>query len=148
MELGYPTSSLALGDMDGDGDLDLLTTTPAAKQLSVRLNQPWPLPVAATVPPTEPADELKGLPGGWLVQLYPNPGAEAQTLRIHTDQSGTATLLLLDALGRQVDQQQFWLRPGTATLPLAATQALVATGVYLLRVQQGSQQQTIRLLRP
>ena len=80
------------------------------------------------------------------MQAYPNPAGHLQKLTIRTDQTGPATLLLTDALGRQVSQQQLDLRLGTTTLPLDAARDLAA-GVCLLRVQQGRQQQAIRLVR-
>lgn len=147
--VGAAPVGLALGDVDADGDLDLLTTSPAASQVSVRLNQPWALEAVAKLMASLPDStrQLRPLAPGLLVQAYPNPSVQVPTLTIHTDQAGPATLLLADALGRQLSQQQLSLSLGTTTLPLAATQDLAA-GVYLLRVRQGSQQQTIRLVRP
>lgn len=86
--------------------------------------------------------------GGLLVQAYPNPSAPgaAVALSIRTGQAGPATLRLTDVLGREVGQQQASLPAGATTLPLPAASQL-ATGVYLLRVQQGQQQQTLKLVR-
>ncbi len=88
------------------------------------------------------------LAGGLLVQAYPNPSAPgaAVALSIRTSQAGPATLHLADVLGREVGQQQADLPIGATTLPLPGTGQL-ATGVYLLRVQQGGQQQVLRLVR-
>jgi hypothetical protein len=111
----------------------------------VRLNQPWLAPAITTAsPPSLPGAPGRPLFTNWLVQAYPNPTAEIPTLAISTSQEGPATLLLLTTQGQP---QQLVLSVGTTTLPLAAAQGL-ASGLYLLRVQQGSQQQTVRLLRP
>jgi hypothetical protein len=88
------------------------------------------------------------LEGGLLVQAYPNPSAlgAAVALSIRTGQAGPATLRLTDVLGRELSQQQASLPVGATTLPLLEAGQL-ATGVYLLRVQQGDQQQVLRLVR-
>jgi hypothetical protein len=87
------------------------------------------------------------LEAGLLVQAYPNPSAPgaAVALSIRTGQAGPATLRLTDVLGRELSQQQADLPAGVTILPLPATSQL-ATGVYLLRVQQGGQQQALRLV--
>ena len=85
---------------------------------------------------------------GLLVQAYPNPSAPSQgvTLAIRSEVSTPATLWLTDVLGRQLSQRQVPLTPGTTNLPLGEAQDL-ATGVYLLRVQQGDRHQTLKLVR-
>jgi hypothetical protein len=88
------------------------------------------------------------LEAGLLVQAYPNPSAVGAdvSLVVRTDQAGPATFALADVLGRQLGQQALSLPVGTTTLPLAGSGQL-APGVYLLRVRQGSQQQTLKLVR-
>jgi hypothetical protein len=88
------------------------------------------------------------LEGGFLVQVYPNPSTPgaAVALSIRTGQAGPAMLRLTDVLGRELSQQQASVPAGTTTLPLPEAGQL-ATGVYLLRVQQGGQQQVLRLVR-
>jgi hypothetical protein len=85
---------------------------------------------------------------GLLVQAYPNPSAPgtAVALSIRTSQAGPVTLHIVDMLGRELSQQQAYLPAGATSLLLPATSQL-ATGVYLLRVQHGSQQQTFKLVR-
>jgi hypothetical protein len=85
---------------------------------------------------------------GWLAQVYPNPSAAtaALTLLLRTGQAGPATLTLTDVLGRQLGQQQLSLPQGESSWPLAGS-AQLATGVYLLRVQQGPQTQVFKLVR-
>jgi hypothetical protein len=88
------------------------------------------------------------LEGGLLVQAYPNPSVPgtAVALSIRTGQAGPVMLRLTDVLGRELSQQQASVPAGTTTLPLPGAGQL-ATGVYLLRVQQGGQQQVLRLVR-
>jgi hypothetical protein len=87
-------------------------------------------------------------PAGWLVQVYPNPSASPAplTLLLQTERSGEVQLTLHDALGRLVAQQAAQVSAGTTTLPLAAGAGL-ATGVYMLHVRQGEQQQVLKLVR-
>jgi hypothetical protein len=49
-EVGMQPQSVALGDVDGDGDLDLLATNYASGTVSVRLNQPPPPLISAVTP--------------------------------------------------------------------------------------------------
>jgi len=88
------------------------------------------------------------LAAGLLVQVYPNPSAPASevTLALRTDQAGLATLVLTNVLGQQLSEQQLAVSVGASTLPLAGASQL-ATGVYLLHVRQGGQQQTLKLVR-
>jgi hypothetical protein len=83
-----------------------------------------------------------------LVQAFPNPvaAAAAVALAVRTSQAGPATLLLTDAQGRLVAQQQVLLPAGATTLPLPGGAGL-APGLYLLRVQQGAQQQVLKLMQ-
>jgi hypothetical protein len=88
------------------------------------------------------------LAAGLAVQAYPNPSARADevTLAIGTDQAGPVALVLVNALGQQISQQQLMLPAGASTVPLAGASQLPA-GVYLLRVRQGAQQQVLKLVR-
>lgn len=88
------------------------------------------------------------LEAGLLVQAYPNPSATAEpvTLAIRTEQAGAATLWITNVLGQVVGQQPLSLPVGMSTVPLTGASEL-ATGVYLLRVRQGDQQQTLKLVR-
>jgi hypothetical protein len=84
----------------------------------------------------------------FAAQLYPNParGGEAPGLLIRTTAPGPARWELLDALGRTLASQETVLPAGATTLPLAAAGPL-ATGVYLVRVQQGAQHSTLKLVK-
>ena len=89
-----------------------------------------------------------GLPAAWAADLYPNPShpADELTLRLTTPTAGPARWQLFDMLGRRVlSQEDRPLPAGTSLLPLPA--AALPTGVYLLQVRQGEQQQVIRLVR-
>ncbi|RZK24787.1 MAG: T9SS type A sorting domain-containing protein [Hymenobacter sp.] len=87
-------------------------------------------------------------PTGWLVQAYPNPSASLApvSVLVHTELGGEVHLTLTDAMGRLVSQQTKTLVAGTTTWPLATATEL-ATGLYVLQVRQGAQQQVLRLVR-
>jgi hypothetical protein len=84
---------------------------------------------------------------GLLVQAYPNPAAAgaAIALAVRTSEAGLATLTLTDAQGRTVGQGQAALPVGTTHVPLPGGGGRAA-GLYLLRVQQGAQQQVLKLV--
>ena len=86
-------------------------------------------------------------PVDFAVQLYPNPahGGEATALLVRTAEAGPVTWQLTDALGRTLSGQVVTLDKGASTLPLPA--AALATGVYLVRVQQGRHHQVLKLVR-
>ena len=72
--------------------------------------------------------------------------ASGLTLAITTSQPGPATCLLTDGLGRLVAQQELILSTGATThLPIELSG--YAPGLYILRVQQGQQQQTLKVVR-
>lgn len=85
---------------------------------------------------------------GLLGQVFPNPSSATAevNLTIRTDQAGPLTLLVVDIVGRPLYQQQASLPVGTTQLLLKGTSQL-ATGIYLLRFQQGGQQCTLKLVR-
>jgi hypothetical protein len=87
-------------------------------------------------------------PAGWLAQVFPNPSGSAApvSLRLQTERGGEVQLTLTNALGQLVAQQTAPLGAGTTTLPLAFAPGL-PTGVYLLHVRQGAQQQVLKLVR-
>jgi hypothetical protein len=82
------------------------------------------------------------------VQVVPGLGQPITeiTLAVDTDQPGPATCLLTDGRGRVVSQQEVALRAGTTTLPSFSIASL-APGLYVLRVQQGQQHQTLTMMR-
>jgi hypothetical protein len=87
-------------------------------------------------------------PAGWLAQVYPNPSVSTLpvNLLLQTERSGEVQLTLTDALGRRVAHQTAQLKVGTTTLPLNLVSGL-APGLYVLQVQQGTQQLVLRLER-
>jgi hypothetical protein len=110
--------SVALGDLDGDGDLDLLTanlTGPGT--VSVRLNQPTvPLPVRAGTTASSLA-------------LFPNPTRGSLTL---LGAAAGAPVEVFTALGRLV-LRTTTNATGTARLVLPTG---LASGVYVVRTNQ------------
>lgn len=71
------------------------------------------------------------------VQSYPNPMVQGQrwNLRVEAQHNGSATVAVLDAMGRIAHRETVDLRTGGNALTLAA--AALAPGLYLVRVQQG-----------
>lgn len=80
------------------------------------------------------------------VAASPGPSAGGLTLAITTDQPGPATYLLTDGLGRVVARQEVLLR-ASATTQLPIELSNCAPGLYVLRVQQGQQHQTLKVVR-
>ncbi len=87
-------------------------------------------------------------PVSFVAQVYPNPSspAEAVALLVRTPSAGPATWELFDAVGRLLARTTADLPAGSTTLPLPQL-ADLATGVYLLQVRQGGQQQIVKLIR-
>jgi len=94
-----------------------------------------------------PVRTLRLTPAEALVaQVFPNPSAGQVTLRVEAPQAGEAALLLRDATGRAVWQGKLLLQAGVNELPLPAAETL-PKGLYLLSVQQGAAQQSVKLVR-
>jgi hypothetical protein len=83
-----------------------------------------------------------------VAEAFPSPLhlGETLSLRLRTSEAGPTRLLVTDALGRTVLQQALTLEKGTTTVPLPAASTW-PQGVYLLRVQQAGQQQTLKVVR-
>ena len=112
---GRYSTSTALGDIDGDGDLDFVTANNEGFSVSVRLN-------GSTGPLATTAGHLNAP----ALALFPNPAHGSATL---TGAAPNAPLTVLDALGRVLL---------TATADAAGAARLVLpeglpAGVYLVR---------------
>jgi hypothetical protein len=84
---------------------------------------------------------------GLTAQAYPNPAPAASVqLALAAPAAGAATLSATDALGRPVLARQLRLEAGANSLALPEA-AQWPSGVYVLRVTQGSSYQTIKLVR-
>jgi hypothetical protein len=115
--VGDAPYSVVVGDVDGDGDLDLLTANQDSNTVSVRLNQPAvPLPVRPAA--------LAG-----ALTLFPNPTHGSPTLRGAVP---GAPVEVVDALGRPVLRTSADAT-GTATLVLPPG---LTRGVYVVRTSQ------------
>ena len=86
------------------------------------------------------------LTDGLRLQAFPNPTQRQFRMQLDANQAGPATLKLLDDNGRLVLQRALDLVPGTTTVTLDETTGL-RPGLYLVQLQQGTQQQTLRLVR-
>ncbi|WP_303310171.1 T9SS type A sorting domain-containing protein [Hymenobacter sp. BT730] len=96
-----------------------------------------PLPVHGTAANADNALQLSAWP-----LPFGSAGAQVQ---LQAMQPGSATVSLLDATGRRLWQRTMYVRAAANTLLLPETGTLSA-GIYLLRVQQGQQQATLRLI--
>jgi len=86
-------------------------------------------------------------PLGFAAEAWPQPfGADGTTITVRTATAGPATVLIHDALGRIVLRRSLDLTAGTTALPLTEM-APLATGVYVLRLSQGSQHAQLKLVR-
>jgi hypothetical protein len=86
-------------------------------------------------------------PIGFAAEAWPQPfGATGTNITIRTATAGSATVLVHDALGRFVLSRTLDLVAGTTALPLAELGPL-ATGVYVLRLSQGTQHAQLKLVR-
>jgi hypothetical protein len=95
-------------------------------------------PVRALAVPRAPALAV-------VMVASPGQSASGLTLAISTSQPGPATWLLTDGLGRVVAQQELLLGASTTTqLPIELSGC--APGLYVLRVQQGQQRQTLKVV--
>ena len=82
----------------------------------------------------------------WL-QAYPNPAARGQALnlRVEAQRPGTASIEVIDALGRPVYRQRAALVTGGNPIELANTS--LAPGLYLVRLTQGDFVQQTRFVQ-
>ena len=84
---------------------------------------------------------------GLAVDAWPRPfGAAGCMVALRPAAPGPATLVVTDALGRPVLSRDLNLPAGSTALSLPELGAL-ATGVYVLRVQQGTAQAVVKLVR-
>jgi hypothetical protein len=86
-------------------------------------------------------------PTGLTAVAWPVPFHTAgTTLTIRTATAGPTALTLHDALGRMLFSRTLPLGAGSSSIPLAELGQL-ATGVYVLSVQQGAQHSRLRVVR-
>jgi PKD repeat protein len=78
--------------------------------------------------------------------LYPNPTAGAAQLKLHLQQAGTVRVHLYDLNGRSMASlQEGHLSRGPHHFEVPT--ANLAPGMYLLRIQAGGKEQSLRILR-
>ncbi|MGI4884001.1 MAG: T9SS type A sorting domain-containing protein [Janthinobacterium lividum] len=84
----------------------------------------------------------------FMAQLYPNPShsSEVPTVLVRTRAPGSVRWELADPLGRTLLRQAVEVPVGTTPLSLTVASAL-RSGVYLLKIQQGQQVRTLKLVR-
>jgi hypothetical protein len=92
--------------------------------------------------PSKGLEDLEDL----VLIAYPNPFHGELKVSIETQNPEPATLTIMDVLGRSIYHQQVELQNGKAFITIPENPAII-TGVYLLGIQQGSQQKIIRIIR-
>ncbi|MBO2009710.1 T9SS type A sorting domain-containing protein [Hymenobacter negativus] len=86
-------------------------------------------------------------PMGFAAESWPQPfGAEGTNLTLRTATAGPATVVVRDALGRLILSRTLDLSAGTTALSLAELGPL-SSGVYMLRLSQGTQHAQLKLVR-
>lgn len=86
------------------------------------------------------------LKGEFSATAWPNPfdGTSGVQVQVRVSAEAPVELTLVDAVGRTISQRTVQVEAGTTALPLTEANSL-ATGVYILKVRQGTEQTTIRL---
>jgi len=146
----FSNSISGVGDVNGDGTADLLIgaydINMGQGAAHLYLGEP------KNTPPTTQLRQQAASTGlaptravEWGLTAYPNPYQGGLQAQLTTPEAGTVSLLLLDATGRQLVQQQQAVVAGSQLLQLNLSQPLPA-GVYLLLVRQNTHSGTVRLL--
>jgi hypothetical protein len=127
-------SGLALGDIDGDGDLDFAAVSGYSSTVSIRFNGAT-LPTAAALAGTVAAP----------LQLYPNPASEQVTVGVPAGlltQAGELTLV--NGVGQVVHRQSVGAAPAGRQLVLNLQR--LPRGFYTVRLTSASGQQAAQRL--
>lgn len=88
-----------------------------------------------------PEEQLTSV--NWLMAT-PNPTKDVVTVRLLMQQTGNATISLIDASGRLVSKNQYSLNAGKQSIQLNMP---ASAGMYLLKVNANEKQKTIRLVK-
>ncbi|MBN8671287.1 MAG: S8 family peptidase [Chitinophagales bacterium] len=88
-----------------------------------------------------PKEELTSV--NW-VMATPNPTKDVVTVRLLMQQTGNATISLIDASGRLVSKNQYNFNAGKQSIQLNMP---ASAGMYLLKVNANDKQKTIRLVK-
>lgn len=88
-----------------------------------------------------PKEELTSV--NW-VMATPNPTKDVVTVRLLMQQTGNATISLIDANGRLVSKNQYSFNAGKQSIQLNMP---ASAGMYLLKVNANDKQKTIRLVK-
>lgn len=78
------------------------------------------------------------------VMATPNPTKDVVTVRLLMQQTGNATISLIDASGRLVSKNQYSFNAGKQSIQLNMP---ASAGMYLLKVNANDKQKTIRLVK-
>jgi hypothetical protein len=142
---GNQPLSLAIGDLNGDGRLDLATANSNVNTVSVLLNTGGVTYLGANPPPS-------GLPGRFqLLAPRPNPSRGSSEIRFVLPAARAVKLEVFDLGGRRVRTlaagEVLSAGPHTVTWDgRDASGARLAGGMFILRAQAGGELSTRKLV--
>ena len=95
----------------------------------------------------ESRDEILPV-NSWEISFYPNPFMDLVTIRYYALQSCNLSILITDAMGRQVYRNECYTLPGYNEIPLNLGNLVIPPGIYLCQIMtDGKLIRTEKLIR-